>query len=73
MAMENGAFISDFPTKTFIDRGFSIAIENGPVEIVSFPMKIVDLNHSYVNTYQVGYIHYIVSQYHPLSITINHY
>ena len=29
-----------------------IAIENGQVEIVSFPMKHRDLSHSYVNVYQ---------------------
>ena len=29
-----------------------IAIENGPVEIVSFPMKSMVIFHSYVNVYQ---------------------
>ena len=29
-----------------------IAIENGPVEIASVPMKNGDFNHSYVNVYQ---------------------
>ena len=33
-----------------------IAIENGPVEIVDFPMKNGWLFHSYVAVYQAGYI-----------------
>ena len=30
------------------------AIEHGPVEIVDFPIKNGDLNHSYVTNYQAG-------------------
>ena len=43
--------ITDFPTK--LPSGYvKIAIENGPVEIVDFPINSMVIFHSYVNVYQ---------------------